>query len=138
MSDDQNLIVTYAEDINEATKPEPLPAGDYEFEIREVKREVSQKGMACAVPIYFISYAQYPADFIDGDPDGTNLRGFVSLADDKNARFRMKTFCAAIGAPVSNQVDMSEWIRCTGIVTVEHRMYEGEPQANAKKISAIQ
>ena len=135
---DQDMIVNYSEDISTAEKPEPLPVGEYQFEIREVTRAVSAKGMSYCVPMMFIAPEQYPPDYVDGNPDGNLLRGFVSLSDDKAARFRMRKYCETIGAPVSNQLDLNEWVGLSGTVEVIHQEYEGEMQSNAKKITPAQ
>jgi len=133
---DQEMLVNYSDDIATAEKPDPLPIGQYNFEIRGVEMAVSGKGMPYAVPKYFITPDQYPADHVDGDPDGTTLRGFVSLEDNKGARARMRKFCEAIEAPMGVTMDLNEWIGLGGTVDVIHKEYEGEQQANAGKISA--
>lgn len=133
---EHDLIVNYSDDITNAERPEPLPIGQYNFEIRSVEIAVSGKGMPYAVPKYFIDPSQYPADFIDGDPDGTTIRGFVSLEDNKVSRARMRKFCEAIEAPMGVTLDLNEWNGLNGIVDIVHQEYEGEIQANAKKISA--
>jgi len=135
---DQEMIIKYSADINDAEKPEPLPEGEYIGEIREVTTATSGKGLHYATPMFFISPDQYPADYVEGDPDGTVLRGFVSLADNPKARYGMQQFCKTINAPVTNDVDMTEWIGQSATLIVVHQLYEGEPQANIKKVTAVQ
>ena len=131
---DQARIITFAEDINNAEAPSPVPEGTYSAEIREVLQGEGSSG-SYANPVFYISPDQYPPDYmLDGDPDGTNVRGYVSLADNKKSRYNLKNFCNAIGTTVSNQVDLDDWIGRECQIVIVHKMYEDLPQANVKKV----
>ena len=83
-----------------------------------------------------ISADQYPADYVDGNPNGTTLVQYLMLSKDQRAKFALKQFCQAIGAPLSNSVDLSTWVGLPAKVEVINEMYEGNLQARLKKVVA--
>ena len=132
-------IIEFSEDISKAEAPVPLPIGEYPFEIRkaEGKAAVATGNKYAAISL-FVDADNYPADYTDGDPDGTLLiYRSVSLEDTPPARHNMRKFLEAVGGMVKGaKVDMNTWIGLTGVVGVTHEEYEGEARAVAKKINA--
>lgn len=129
-------IVTYSDDISGAEAPAPLPVGQYAAEIigAEVKTSANTGNDYYSVQVRIHADA-YPADFTEGDPDGTVLTfNRVSAEDTPRGRYQARKFCEAIGAKTGKQIDTSEWIGLTCMVEVDHQEYEGEKRAQAKKI----
>lgn len=120
-------VISFSEDINDAEAPVPLPANDYPAVIVGVTPKVSSKGTKYAEAQFRIDPADYPADFDVGNaPNGVNVfYRRVSLEDNPNARYMMKLWCTAIGAPMSKNLDMQEWVGQEAMVTVKHETYEG-------------
>jgi hypothetical protein len=133
----ESSIIEFSEDIANAEAPVPLPAGDYTAEIRAAEVKTSGKGNEYFAVTFFIPPEQYPADYTDGDPDGTTL-GYNRLQkrDDTSGRYRVRKFCEAIGAKMGKKIDVNEWIGLTATVAVDNSEWEGEPRAEIKKVVA--
>lgn len=139
MSENTPSVVEFSEDISTAEAPVPLPAGDYLAEIRGAERKIgSTSGKPYAAVTFFIPPEQYPADYTEGEPDGTTLSfNRTSLQDTPASRFRVKRFCEAIGAPMKgNSIDLNDWVGRTATVTVTHGEFEGLPKAEISKVTA--
>jgi hypothetical protein len=79
----------------------------------------------------------YPADYTEGDPDGTELHYNRLQTDDTGRnRFRMRQFLERVGAPLSNRVDLNSLIGLTATVEITHQEYEGEQRAQIARILA--
>lgn len=129
-------IIEYTESLEDATEPQPLPASDYPAEIRGVEMKQSDKGNKYVSVQFFVSPDDYPADYTDGNPDGTTLSyNRLSPENSQRARWGMRKFQEAIGAPLSNKVDLNDWIGKTAIITVTNSPYEGVMQAQIKKVN---
>lgn len=130
-------IIEFSEDISNAEAPAPLPVGDYPAEIRGAERKTSAKGNPYGSVTFFIAPENYPADFVEGDPDGmTLLYNRVTLDDSPQGRYRMRKFCEAIGAPMGSKVDLNDWVGLTATVSIGHDTYEGETRAVINKVNA--
>lgn len=131
-------VIEFDEDISQAEAPVPLPAGDYPAEIRGATRKTSAtSGKEYAATQFFISADSYPADYTEGEPDGTILTfNRVSLENTPASRYRLRTFLESVGAPAGNKIDLNDWVGRTATVTVEHEEYEGVNRAVIKKVSA--
>lgn len=127
MNDGMPSIYTFSEDINNAEAPKPLPQGSYRAVIKSAAAHTPKSGSEkkSAKVQFFIDSAQYPADYTDGNPDGTLLDYYVSMEDNPMSRYILKSFCAAIGAPMSRSIDVSQWIGMEATVKVVHEEYEG-------------
>lgn len=129
-------IIEYSVDLSEQDAPVPLPTKSYPFEIRsaEVKTSTNTGNEYYSIGLY-ISPDDYPADYTEGDPDGTILMyNRLSAADKPNARYRVKKFCLAIGAKTAKKIDTTEWIGLTGTCDVGVEEFEGEKRAVVTKI----
>lgn len=128
-------VIEYNEDIDAAEAPPPLPLGDYPAEIRTAEIKNSSKGNDYVNVTFYIAPESYPADFTEGDPDGTTLSfGRLSPANTAKARFGMRKFKDAIGAPGGKTLDLNDWIGLNATVEIVHEDYEGMPQAKIKKV----
>lgn len=131
-------IVEFSSDLSKAEAPEPLPVGEYEANITSTEIKTSQaKGTRYCEIRWNVSPDQYPADYGDGSPEGTNLiYRRVSLEDNPQARWFTKQFIDAIGAPLGKKVDVNEWVGMDAVVEVDHETYEGVTRAIVKRVRA--
>ena len=131
-------ILTYSADVAEQEAPPPLPTGPYPAEIIGTSRRTSQTSGNEYVSVQFrINPDAYPADYIEGDPDGTTLSYNRLLTDDSpQSRYRMRRFCESIGAKASKEIDINDWLGLTATIEVGENEYEGEKRAEIKKVLA--
>lgn len=136
---DTPSVLSFSEDIATAEPPVPLPVGQYPGEIRGAERKTSgTTGNEYVSVTFFIAPEQYPADYTDGNPDGTILSyNRVPVDDNPSARHRMRKFCEAIGyAPKGGSVDLNEWVGKSATLDIVHDTYEGETRAQIKRVVA--
>jgi hypothetical protein len=131
-------IVEFSSDLSKAEAPEPLPIGEYEANIASTEIKTSQaKGTRYCEVRWSISPDQYPADYSDGNPNGTSiLYRRVSLEDNPQARWGTKQFIDAIGAPLGKKIDVNTWVGMDAVVEVDHEFYEGVNRAIVKRVRA--
>lgn len=135
MSDEMPSIVEFSSDIADAEAPEPLPIGDYMGAIRAAEVKMSQRDTRYAAVTFFVGPDQYPADYTDGNPDGTTLvYRRVSLEDTPQAKYGLRKFLEAIGAPMGKQIDVNEWVGCEAKLEISHEIYEGLARANVGRV----
>jgi len=131
-------IIEFSEDITGAEAPPPLPIGTYPFVVKGAEAKVSSNsGNKYACTTLFIAPEDFPADFdMSNNPDGISLKhNLVSLEDTPKGRFSVRRHCETLGAPMSKQIDLNDWVGLEGIVEVTHQDYEGMPMAQAGKLS---
>ena len=130
-------IVEFSVDLGDQEAPKPLPESEYRATIRSAVKKTSQKGTQYGEVGFFIAPDQYPADFTEGNPDGTVLFfRRVSLEDNPQARFGTRRFIEAIGAKLGKRIDLNDWLGLEAAVEVKHEEYEGVPRANIVKVRA--
>lgn len=127
-------VIEFDEDLNNVEAPKPLPAGMFDATIQSVEPVMSKNGKMMAKVTYMISADQYPADYTDGNPNGTILTQYIMLEKDPRSKFALKNYCQKIGAPLSNRVDLTTWIGLAAKLEVANEMYEGQPQARISKV----
>lgn len=129
-------IIEYDVDLDEAEAPVPLPKGDYVGEIRGAEQKTSGKGNEYINVTFHIDADQYPADYTEGNPDGTILSyGRLSPENTTRARYQMKKFIESVGGTLGKSVDMNDWLGLRAKLTVVNEDYEGVPQAKISKVS---
>lgn len=129
-------IIEYDVDLDEAEAPVPLPKGDYVGEIRGAEVKTSNKGNEYINVTFHIDADQYPADYTEGNPDGTILSyGRLSPENSTRARYQMKKFVEGIGGKLGKSLDLNEWLGLRAKLTVANEMYEGVEQAKISKVS---
>jgi hypothetical protein len=137
MSSSQSMI-TFSQDITDAPPPVPLPARAYRAEIIGASiRPAASSGVNYLNVQFRIDADQYPADYTDGDPDGTILYyNRLATADTPTNRHRMRKFMEAVGGPLGRTIDCNALIGLWANVEVVHQEYEGEQRAQIAKILA--
>lgn len=136
MSDNES-IVSFSEDISTAEAPPALPASEYPGQITQVTKKTSQRGTEYAEVLFSISPDDFPADYdASNAPDGLVVPyRRASLEDTPNARFRLRRFCEAIGAPMSKEMDLNDWVGLTAKLTLEASEWEGVPRNEITKVA---
>lgn len=136
-NDELGSVVEYSVDIADQEAPKPLPVGEYTATISAAERKLSQRETAYAAVAFVISPDQYPADYDEGNPDGTTIiYRRVSLEDNPQARFGCRRFCEATGAKLGKRIDISEWIGLEATVSVKHTTYEGIERAEIDRVTS--
>ena len=98
-------ILAFSEDITNAPPPVPLPVGPYPAEIIGAQKRMSSTGNEYVQIGMRINPEAYPADFTDGDPDGTTLFYNRLLVDDTPAnRHRWRVFMEKCGGPLGRNI----------------------------------
>ena len=135
MSDEMRSIIEYNDDLAAAEAPVPLPVGTYVGEIRGAEVKDSAKGGKYVSVSFHINADEYPPDYTEGDQDGTTL-SYMRLNPENTtrARFAMKRFCEAIGAPMGRQLDLGDWLGKSALLEVVHDEYEGISRAQIKSV----
>lgn len=136
MSDNPTML-SFSEDIASAEAPKPLPAGEYPFTITGADVKDSAKGTKYIAVQLHISPDAFPADF-DSEPypDGLKLSYMrLSAEDNALARYSLRQFIEAIGAPAGKTIDIGEWIGLAGIARVKTTVYEGRDRNEVDKIT---
>jgi len=131
-------ILSFSEDISKAEAPPVLPAGEYTAEIRSVERKTSQNSGNNYLAIqFYVPSDQYPADYVDGDPDGMSMTyNRLVVEDDAKSRHRVRKFCEAIGAKMGRELNVADWVGLTATVSVKIGSWEGEDRAEIDKVVA--
>jgi hypothetical protein len=126
VSDDNNgmpSVFEYDEDVGEAKAPKPLPKAKYRASIEGVEAKVSEKsGNQYAAVSFKIAPDQYPADFTDGNPDGTIIvYRRITMEKEPRAVYRLRKFLEAIGAPKGKTINLSDWLGREAIIKLDHQ-----------------
>lgn len=132
MADDNDLpsVLTFSEDIANAKAPAPIPASTYRASVKHAAHEVSKNSGKRMIKIEFhITADQYPADYTDGNPDGTVLSYYVPAEDTPQGRWNVKRACEQLGVPMSREIDVSQMFGREANVKVVHEPYEGQMTA---------
>jgi hypothetical protein len=131
-------ILEFSEDITNATPPAPLPPGPYPAEIVAAQKRVSAtSGKEYAQIMFRINAEAYPADFTEGDPDGTTLSyNRLQIEDTGKSRHSWRVFLEKCGGPLGRTVDLNTLIGLTATVEITHQEYEGEQRAQIARILA--
>ncbi len=138
MPEELSSIVEFSVNLKDQKEPEPLPLANYVGVINNTEVRMSQRETKYAAVAFHISVDQYPADYKDGNPDGTTIiYRRVSLEDNPGARYGARRFCEAIGAPLGKKIDISEWVGLEATVEVTHNTYEGRTSPNINKVQSV-
>ena len=129
-------VIEYQEDITNAKAPAPLPVKKYHASIVDAKIATSiAKGTRYAAVTFMVPPEQYPADYVDGAPDGTKIiYRRVSCEPTAAGIFGMSRFCKSIGAPTGRSVDLNDWIGRQATVEIAHTTYEGQTRHEIKNV----
>jgi hypothetical protein len=138
MADDQlPTIVEFSEDLSTVEAPVPLPVGEYIGTVRAAEVKLSQKEKKYGAITYFISPDQYPADYTDGNPEGTTLVfRKLGLEDTPQARWFARKFCETHGVVPSRSIDVSSFVGTEARLHIKHERYEGIDRAVVDKVAS--
>ena len=139
MAEELSSIIDYTDDLSQAEAPAALPPSDYPAQITQATVGISQTSGKQRVEVQFtIKPEDFPADYADAESyaDGKVVRHYVGAEADRAAKFRMRKFLEAIGAPLGNSINVNDWIGKTAIVTISNDEFEGVPQERVRKVSA--
>lgn len=128
-------------DVNlaEVEAPKPLPAGTYDAVVQTAEIVMSKNSedpkpmIKCT---FNISADQYPADYTDGNPNGTILTHYVMADKSCRSMFALKRFLLALGAPLSNSVDTTTLIGLPAKLNVTNQLWEGVEVARIASVVA--
>ncbi len=130
-------IIEFDEDLANVEAPKPLPAGVYDGVIQTAEIVKSKDGEKDMLKLGInISADQYPADYTDGNPNGTTLYYNMFIDNSPRNKFLMKQFILAIGAPLSNRIDTTTLIGLPGRFEVTNSNYQGMDMANIRRAVA--
>lgn len=129
-------IMDFSQDLSTQEAPPPLPVGQYPGEIVAcVFKTSATSGNTYAAVSFRIAPEQYPADFVDGDPDGMVLTyNRLVMEDTPQARWRVRNFLEAVGGKLGRSFDPTDVLGLTGVLDIEHNEYEGEKRAQIKRV----
>lgn len=138
MSDNEpTSLMEFSSDLSEAEAPPPLPVGEYPASIVKAEIKDSAKGNKYLALVFRIEPESYPADFIDGNPEGESLNyNRVVLQDTPQGRYRMRKFLESVGGTLSTRVDPNDLMGLTATVGIVHGKWEGETRAEIAKVLA--
>ena len=139
MADDNEVIesiIEYQDDIADAQPPAPLPVGKYHGEVVAAAIKLGNTSGKPYCQVNFrIESEQYPADFVDGNPEGTTvIYRRVSPAPTAQARFGMKRFLEALNAPMGRNLNLADWLGKQATLDIVHTTYEGMPRMEIKAV----
>jgi uncharacterized protein DUF669 len=130
-------LMEFSSDLSTAEAPPPLPVGEYPASIVKAEIKDSAKGNKYLALMFRIEPESYPADFIDGNPEGETLSyNRVVLQDNPQGRYRMRKFLESVGGTLSTRVDPNELMGLTATVGIVHGKWEGETRAEIAKVLA--
>ena len=134
-------IIEYSSDLETAEAPPPLPIGIYPAYIEEADvKDSKTTGKPYLAMWLRIPPEAYPADFAEGDPDGTRVSyNRVQVEDTAMGRYRMRMLRQACGLrPGGRTVDPSEFVGLSVTIAVGHDdgSYDGVPKPTCDKIIA--
>jgi len=129
-------IMRFSQDIASAEAPPPLPARQYRAEIIGASiRPAMSSGVDYLNLQFRVPAEEYPADYQDGDPDGTILYyNRIQASDTPTNRYRWRRAMERIGGPLSMEIDCNALIGLWGNIEVTHNEYEGEMRAQISKL----
>lgn len=131
-------VYEFSTNVADAKPPQPLPVGEYRATVRSIEPAVSKSsGKQMAVITYFVSSDQYPADYTDGNPEGTVSNVYMSLEDSARNIWMLKQMCEMHGVVASKRINLTEFMGQDVIVNVTHEEYQGLPQARFKPVRAV-
>lgn len=136
-------IIELSQDLNEMQEYEPLPAGPYIAQVRDVEIRHSEK-----LPNGFfyvqllIPVENFPADYDAANaPEGLTViyaRVQVPTPENRRSVRPFKNFIRALGLEDSgNKIDTSEWVNKELQVLLSTSEYQGAPVNNVESVSPV-
>jgi hypothetical protein len=141
--DGPDTILTYSINIAEQEKPPVLPIGEYISTIRGVQKKYGKDSGRPYLTIKFvIDPDSLPADFVEANGAQEPVNVYYMLfgcEDTPKSRFAMHSFCAAIGAPMSDRINVAEFMDQEARIQVEHQkdLVDGSDQARVRRVLPV-
>ena len=134
----QTSLMKFSQDITNAEAPPPIPARSYRAEVIGASIRPAQSSGLPYVNLQFrIPAEDYPADYTEGDPDGTILYyNRLQVADTPRGRYLARVLMQKLGGPLGHEIDCNALIGLWANIEVTHQEYEGEQRANIARILA--
>lgn len=132
-------IIEYSSDLDNAEPPPPLPIGTYPAQIEEADvKDSKTTGKPYLALSLRIPPEAYPADFAEGDPDGTRVTfNRTPVEDTAMGRYRMRMLKQACGLrPGGRATDPADFVGLSVTIAVGHDEWEGVPRPTCDKIIA--
>lgn len=131
-------LMEFSSDLNTAEAPDPIPVGEYPATIVKAEIKLSkEKGNRYLALTFRIEPEAYPADFVDGNPEGETLSyNRLVLQDTPQGRYRARKFNESVGAPNGTRIDPNDYMGLTATVGIVHDTWEGEKRAQIAKVLA--
>lgn len=130
-------IADFSEDLSNAKPPVPLPAKDYTMEVRFAEVGLSKSGKRMLTLSFYLPPDAYPADYKEGNPDGTTLKHYTVIEDTPQGRWNAKRIIDNLGGTLGRSIDPNSLIGLRARVTVKQEDFEGVMQARADKVGKI-
>jgi len=136
-------IIKLAVNLEDLIEFDPLPAGPYRAELREVEIRHSEKQPNGYLYMVFrIDHSDYPADYdVENNPEGTKVTYARVQLPDPNNRRTVKPFKQALNALglelVGNEFNTSEWIGKEVQLLLNLQEYQGSPTNNVDSVRAL-
>lgn len=111
-TDDENSF-TFDSSLEDATAPEPLPAGEYLGRVTQMKKTIGRlNGKPQAAMTVIFDPDQFPADYpIENAPDGKVMVYYSKdLSKDKNGKWNARQLAEAFGAPLGNKISPDDYL----------------------------
>lgn len=137
--DGPDTILEYSMNIADQEKPPVIPVGEYHATITGVQKKFGKDSGRPYLNIKFsINPDDLPADFVEavGAQDVNNVYHMLfGCEDTPKSRFNMHLFCAAIGAPMSNRINVAEFMNQEARVQIEHdKGLDGSDMAKVRRV----
>lgn len=133
---EMSSIIEFDEDLSNVEAPKPLPAGTYDAVVESAETMTSNSDKPMIKVVFNISADQYPADYTDGNPEGTKLTQYLLADNSPRSKFALKRFILALGAPLSNKIDVTTFIGLPAKLEVGTRMWQDMEVASIVRVIA--
>ena len=128
-------VISFSENIADAQPPKPIPTGTYRASVKMSAVGPSKSsGRRTLTLTLHVTPDQYPADYTDGNPDGTILMHYVSVEDTPQGRFNTRRICEVFDVPmVGKDINAMDFMNRECYAKVMHEPYEGAMQAKIER-----
>lgn len=129
-------VFEFSADVSSQEAPPPIPKGKYLASVTAAEPKVSANSGNTYIDITFtISPDQFPPDYAAVMQDALNLHHrTLVMKDDARSRYNLRKFCETMRVPVSRKFDVNDLIGKSGMLTIDHRSYQGVDQADIKAV----
>lgn len=130
-------MLEFSKNIADQEAPPQLPASEYPCQcVGAVVGETKEKKEPKIELTMQINRQDFPADFDPGDGvDDIKFTQHIRVLDIPSDRFRLRKLCEAFGIPMSNNIDVNEFVgKHARLKTKMGKDLEGNPRAEIDRI----